>query len=54
VSSHLDGALSHAHGMAADAYAFECAGLHLQGQLDEARPSHLEALLDDTLVQPIG
>jgi transcriptional regulator GlxA family with amidase domain len=54
VSSHLDGALGHAHGMAADAHALEFAALDLQRQLDEARPSHLETLLDDTLVRPIG
>jgi transcriptional regulator GlxA family with amidase domain len=53
VSSHLDGALGHAHGMAADAHALEFAALDLQRQLDEARPSHLETLLDDTLVRPI-
>lgn len=54
VSSHLNHALGHPDGMATNAHGLKSAALHLQRQLDEARPSHFEALLDHALVQTIG
>ena len=50
---NLDGARSHAHRMAANAHRGKLAALYHHRQLDKARPSHLETLLDGALVGAI-